>query len=199
MLHNYSLAGSAFRLRPVKNCDAEFIRDLRCNPNLNYYLHATSSRVADQLAWLSNYYLRPDDYYFVVEHLDNGELEGLISLYEIDLNKPSHGEWGRWILRSGSLGSVESAFLIYKFGFEILGLDSMYCRTVSTNEKVVSFHDSCGIPQKKILNNYFQFAPNNMVDAVEHRINRNVWLEIAPRLQRLTDLTAMRLKRIRAS
>ena len=112
MQHKYFISGVAFRLRPVKNDDAEFIRDLRCDPSLNVFLHATNSTIQDQLDWLSSYYLRPNDYYFVVERIDNCAPEGLISLYGIELNNPKQGEWGRWILKPGSLAAVESATLI---------------------------------------------------------------------------------------
>lgn len=195
MHHDYFISGSAFRLRPVNNDDAEFIRDLRCDPSLNAFLHTTSGSIKDQLDWLSYYYLRPNDYYFIVERLDNHASEGLISLYEIDLNDPKRGEWGRWILKRGSLAAVESAALIYKFGFEVLDLDSVYCRTVATNERVVSFHDSCGIIDRKILKNYFQFNSVSLVDAVEHRVNQDMWPKISSHLLRLSEMTALRLKR----
>ncbi|OJI04680.1 GNAT family N-acetyltransferase [Polynucleobacter sp. MWH-Adler-W8] len=199
MRHNFLVSGSAFRLRPVNDEDAEFIRDLRCDPNLNAFLHATNSITQDQLDWLSSYYQRPNDYYFVVERSDNCVPEGLISLYEVELNTPKQAEWGRWILKSSSLAAVESAALIYKFGFEILDLESIYCRTVASNERVVSFHDSCGIVNRKILKNYFQLGSTSRVDAVEHRLDKKLWPEISTRLQRLSDLTALRLKRIRSS
>ena len=67
------------------------------------------------------------------------------------------------------------------------------------NERVVSFHDSCGIVNRKILKNHFQFHSKDSVDAVEHRLDKILWPEIATRLQRLGDLTASRLKRIRSS
>jgi RimJ/RimL family protein N-acetyltransferase len=196
MHHNYFLSGAAFGLRPVNNEDAGFIRDLRCDPSLSTFLHATSNSVKDQLDWLSNYYLRPNDYYFIVERLDSCTPEGLISLYEIDLNNPKQGEWGRWILKPGSLAAVESAALIYKFGFEILDLDSVYCRTVAINERVVSFHDSCGILDRRILKNYFQFNFESVEDAVEHRVSKEAWPEIFSHLLRLSEITALRLKRI---
>lgn len=199
MRHNFFVSGSAFRLRPVNDEDAEFIRDLRCDPGLNAFLHATNSTTQDQLDWLSSYYQRPNDYYFVVERIDNCAPEGIISLYEVELNTPKQAEWGRWILKSSSLAAVESAALIYKFGFEILDLESIYCRTVAANEKVVSFHDSCGIINRKILEHHFQLDSKARVNAVEHRLDKNLWPEISARLQRLSDLTALRLKRVRSS
>src|ERR1039457_4516855 len=47
---------------------------------------------------------------------------------------------GRWILRRGSLAAAESALLVYTIAFEDLALDRVYCRTVSANRAVVSFH-----------------------------------------------------------
>jgi RimJ/RimL family protein N-acetyltransferase len=193
MRHNLILAGPAFRLRPIGDADAHLHLELRCNPYLNRFLHATSSSVEDQLAWLADYYERPEDYYFVVERLETGAPEGVISVYDIDFEIGS-GEWGRWILKPGSLAAVESAWLIYRYSFEQLKLAQVYCRTVADNQPVVSFHDSCGIPQRRLLPGHFDFG-GNRVDAVEHLIDHWAWTQISPRLEKLAQLTARRLKR----
>ena len=174
MRHNFSISGFGYRLRPVQDEDAEFIRDLRCDPSLNGFLHATNSNIQDQLDWLSIYYLRSNDYYFMVERIDTSAREGLISLYDVEAEGLKQGEWGRWILKSGSLAAVESVFLIYKFAFEILHLDAVYCRTVAVNARVVSFHDSCGILDRRILSGHFHFGSEGRVDAVEHRLNKKL-------------------------
>ena len=116
------MEGYAFRLRPITDNEAAFVVELRSNPELNRFLHAISNRIEDQLAWLARYYEREGDYYFVIERRMNGMPEGVIALYNIDL-ATSSGEWGRWILRPGSLAAVESAYLIYRIAFELLELN----------------------------------------------------------------------------
>lgn len=193
MRHNLTLAGPAFRLRPIGDADAQLVLELRCNAHLNRFLHATSTSLEDQLIWLARYYQRPGDFYFVVERLKTGAPEGVISVYDIDFETNS-GEWGRWILKPSSLAAVESAWLIYRYSFEQLKLSQVYCRTVADNQPVVSFHDSCGIPQRRLLPGHFKLG-GRRVDAVEHVMDRLAWTEISPRLEKLAQLTARRLQR----
>ena len=194
MRHDLKLEGLAFRLRPVTEADAPLILKLRGNPELNRFLHATSSRIEDQLHWLARYYERSGDYYFVVERAGGGAAEGVISLYDLDALKKG-AEWGRWILKPGSLAAVESAWLIYRCAFEMLDLDYVYCRTLADNAPVVAFHDSCGITARKLLPGHFELDGRSM-DAVEHRVNRQDWPLIAPRLEKLAHMTARRLLRV---
>ena len=194
MRHSLLIEGNAFRLRPIADHDAAFVVELRRNPELNRYLHAGSNQVEGQLAWLAHYYEREGAYYFVIERCNNGMSEGVIGLYDVDLDKSS-GEWGWWILRPGSLAAVESAYLIYRAAFELLGLNSVYCRTVLDNDKVVSFHDSCGITARKLLPQHFELGGHRH-DAVEHRVDLASWTGIKPRLGKLAQLTARRVSHV---
>jgi RimJ/RimL family protein N-acetyltransferase len=193
MRHNLTLAGPAFRLRPIADADAALVLQLRGNLMLNRYLHPVSKHVGDQLVWLARYYERPGDYYFIVERQDSGAAEGVISLYDID-SQAACGEWGRWILKPGSLAAAESAWLIYRCAFEQLELERVYCRTVAANAPVVSFHDSCGIADKRLLPNYFELG-GKRVDAVEHQVTIQIWGEIGPRLEKLAERTARVMQR----
>lgn len=193
MRHDYSLDGVAFRLRPISDQDVPLVLELRGNQLLNKFVHPVSGRVSDQLAWFVKYYDRPGDYYFVIEHRDSGVAEGLISIYDISQEMRS-GEWGRWILRPNSLAAVESAWLIYRCAFELLNLELLICRTVAANEKVVSFHDSCGIRDRQRLPNHFHLG-GKFVDAIEHKVVYSTWQVISPTLKRLVDLTARKLCR----
>jgi RimJ/RimL family protein N-acetyltransferase len=191
--HDLTLEGSTLRLRPVTDADAEFIVALRGDPNLSRFLHATSTRVQDQLDWLRLYYERPDDYYFVIERRGSDRPEGLVALYDIDTERGS-GEWGRWILKAGSLAAAESAWLIYRCAFERLELREVYCRTVAENRSVVSFHDSCGLPGRTLLPAHFALGGRRL-DAIEHRMDREAWNEVRPRLEKVVQLAARRLAR----
>ena len=193
MRHDLTIEGIAFRLRPIDDADAPLVRDLRCDPERNRFLHPTSDDLNDQLTWLARYYKRPNDYYFVVEQLQDGLTEGFISLYDID-DAGNRGEWGRWILRSNSLAAVESAWLIYRCAFEILRLQEVYSRTVAQNKSVVSFHDSCGIVNRCVLPGHFELDGRRM-DAVEHRVGKTDWAQLEVRLKRLVMLTGQRIQR----
>lgn len=191
MRHGLTLEGPAFRLRPVAEADAAFIVGLRSDPTLSAWVNPTSPRVEDQMAWLARYFEREGDYYFVVERRSNATLEGLVSVYDVAAGQ---GEWGRWLLRPGSLAAVESAWLIYRCAFEQLGLEAVYCRTVAANERVVSFHDSCGIPERRLLPGHVELRGERF-DSVEHRLTRSAWPTVDARLHTLAQLTARRLSR----
>lgn len=193
MQHELKLEGPAYRLRPIGDDDAALVIELRSDPALNRYLHPSSNRLEDQLAWFANYYQRDNDFYFVIEKCRDNKPEGVVAIYEVDCTARS-GEWGRWILKSSSLAAVESTYLIYRTAFELLGLESVYCRTVADNEQVVSFHDSCGIACRQTLPQYFNFN-NKVFDAIEHRLNRAGWVNVEPRLAKLAQLTARKVHR----
>ena len=193
MRHNLTIEGYAFRLRPITNADAGMVVELRSNPELNRYLHASSNRVEDQLDWLASYYERAGDYYFVVERRYSGEFEGFVSIYDIDTTSLS-GYWGRWVLRQGSLAAVESVWLIFRVAFELLKLNSVYSRTVVENEKVVSFHDSYsrGKAERRLLPQYFELGGRNF-DGIEHRVNKTCWVAISPQLENLSKMIAKKI------
>jgi RimJ/RimL family protein N-acetyltransferase len=193
MRHELSFEGPAFRIRPVLHADAAFIVALRNDPSLSRFIHGGAVNVEQQQQWLARYDERPGDYYFVIERRAGAAPEGLIALYDLD-DAARRAEWGRWILQPRSLAAVESAWLVYRCAFERLGLDEVYCRTVADNTAVVSFHDSCGLSDRRLLPGQFHFG-ERVVDAVEHRLPRSGWPAVSEHLHRIASLTARRLNR----
>lgn len=132
-------AGFGYRLRPVERRDASDILRLRTDPELGRFLNPTTGAVEDQERWIEVQRERTGDHYFAIETLRN-RWEGVVGLYGI---QNESGEWGRWIIRRGSLAAVASLLLILRFGFDNLGLRQIYCRTLAENAMGVSFQDSC--------------------------------------------------------
>ena len=188
MRHDLRLIGHRYMLRPVDLGDAAFITELRCNPELNAYINTTSSRVEDHVEWLAKYFERPGDWYFIIVDCASDQREGTIGIYDYDPGRHV-AEWGRWILRPGSLAAVESALLIYRAAFEALALEAVFCRTVADNKRVVSFHDSTGLPRRAVLENHVQIA-GRTYDSVEHSLDRKTWESIRPNLDRLAQRLA---------
>ena len=173
MEHNISLTCVRYRLRPVTLEDAAFIVELRSDPLLNRYLHEISPRVEDQVAWLNRYFARPDDYYFIVEDADSGERHGAIGIYDLEKDGAS-AQWGRWILKHGSMAALESVWLICEVGFSRLRLASLSSRTLVENPRVVSFHDSFGASRAAILQDHF-LVRGERKTAIEHRVTSADW------------------------
>jgi RimJ/RimL family protein N-acetyltransferase len=171
--HNISLTCVRYRLRPVTLEDASFIVALRTDPLLNRFLHEISPRVEDQVAWLECYFLRPDDYYFIVEDANSGKPHGAIGIYDVAENAAG-AEWGRWVLKRGSMAALESAWLIYEVGFSRLRLASLTSRTLAENPRVVSFHESFGASRVAVLDQHF-LVRGNLKSAIEHRVKATEW------------------------
>jgi len=186
MQHNLVLEGTAFRLRPVTLGDGTFIIELRSKDQERLrFIHQVGNDLKAQEEWLKKYFPRAGDYYWVVERRGSKYPEGTVSLYNLDETLKT-AEWGRWVLRPGSLAAVESAKLIFTAAFEKLALDSTYCLTIASNTNVVSFHDSCGAVREKTLKNHFNLGGQKF-DAVQHRVTRQKYPHILERLTFLSE------------
>lgn len=142
------IVGFSYKLRKIRVEDAAFVVETRLKDAArNRYIHPISNDISLQERWIKEH---QNEHYFVVENLFTNQKEGLISLYNIENGR---AEWGRWVMKKGSLAQVESVMLIYKFAFEKLKLDEIYTHTVKDNTSVVAFHESIGAVQSRILEN----------------------------------------------
>lgn len=174
MKHDLRIDGIVYRLRPVRLDDAQFIIDIRLeDQERNRYIHAISSDLATQQAWLERYFTQEGDYYFVVENKLTGEPEGLVGIYDLDDGK---AEWGRWVIKKGALASAESLDLLFKVAFHFLNLDELYCRTIFDNERVVSLHDSLPQLRRGTLANFLE-VNGATYDVVEHYVTPSHYAE----------------------
>lgn len=154
MKHTIVIEGYAYKIRPVTLLDAAFIVDIRLeDKERNQYIHEIPRDVSIQEEWIEEYFKREGDYYFVIENKITGDKEGLISIYHIENEK---AEWGRWIIKKGSMSAIESVDLIYKTAFGKLGLEELFCRTIKENESVVAFHHAI---HQKVRN-----IPENVIE-----------------------------------
>lgn len=182
MKHQYRLDGWNYRLRPVGLSDARFIIDVRLEDlERNRFIHAISEDPAEQEAWLRRYFEREGDFYFVVENRLTARPEGLIAFYDA---ADGRAEWGRWVLKKGSMAAAESVYLLYRIAFEQAGLRELYCRTIADNTAVVSFHTSIGELTRTVIKDAVQLN-GEVFDVVEQYADREQFAgEVAPRLER---------------
>ena len=168
-----TLEGPAFRLRPVCLEDAPFIVELRADPDRRTWTPVLCHGRGVAGTMDSRSPLPKRACYSCQEIRTTGAREGTAGIYAI--NPMRHdAEWGRWILRRGSLAALESACLVYRLGFETLGLESIYCRTISENTSALAFHDSFGVERMRRLPRYFD-RDGRHLDAVEGRLTRARW------------------------
>jgi RimJ/RimL family protein N-acetyltransferase len=175
--HDIRLRGHAYEIRPVDAGDAEFMLQLRTDPQLSELIHPTSPRLDDQLAYLERHFQTVGDCYFIVIRSATGRREGAAALYDID-RTPGQAEWGRWIMRHDSMGAPEAALLIYRVGFDVLGLNRIYCRTAVANTNVVAFHTACGLETNADAALTHDFG-GVIYEAVEQFVSRDRWPAVA--------------------
>jgi RimJ/RimL family protein N-acetyltransferase len=191
MRHDVTVSGHAFAIRPVQPADAGLIVRLRSDQERTRHLHPIALEESAQREYIARYLDRDDDYYFVIERIGAGG-EGLIGLYDVDL-RARRAEWGRWILSPRSLGAVESAWLIYRVGFELLGLDEIYCRTLAENESVLSFHDRCGLVRRRRIEGGATLD-GEQHDLIEHVLTTAGWPETSRQLEDRATRVAARMR-----
>lgn len=193
MRHELILEGEAFALRPVESSDSEFIVEIRNDPRLRRFINRGAADPEAQQAWLQSYFEREGDYYFMIVDRHTGAPEGTVAIYDVDAVART-AEWGRWVLRPGSLAAVESALLTYRVGFERLQLEQIYCRTVAANGPVVAFHDSAGLVRSGTLHAHVTLD-GITYDSIEHRATPRDLPRIESNLAPLASKIALRRQR----
>lgn len=141
--------GTTVYLRLVELSDAEFILNLRLDPQNSKNLSPTDSTLDKQLAWLQGYKDREakgQEFYYVIHRRDNDLPIGTIRIYDFDIRKSSFC-WGSWILNSDKTisAALESCIFIYDKGFFELGFHHCHGTVVKTNAKVIRFHKKFGM------------------------------------------------------
>lgn len=168
------LQSKSIRLRLVSENDAEFILKLRLDDKYNQFLSVVAPDLDSQKNWIKKYKkaeLAKEEFYFVIERLD-GVPCGTVRIY--DLNKNSFC-WGSWILNADKTryAALESALLVYKFGFDSLECKKSHFEVMKENHKVISFHRKMGAVQTGFddVNYYFEIDASTIKN-MENRMAR---------------------------
>ena len=139
------LKSKTINLRLIEPSDASFVLELRLDGRYNKFLSRVSPSVEAQRTWIENY--KKDEaartqFYFIIERND-GVPCGTIRVYDL---KEDSFCWGSWILNEDKtrFAALESAFLIYEFGFGQLGFNKSHFDVMKGNERVINFHKKMG-------------------------------------------------------
>lgn len=127
--------GFGVRLRPVRLEDAAFIVWLRNLDHVRGKLGDSATAVAEQEAWLKEYFDREGDCYFIAE-TPGGIAVGTHGLYN-----PLNGsaEAGRLVVRPDVPAAVPTSLITFDFAFGEMGLVELRGTSISTNAKVHSY------------------------------------------------------------
>lgn len=147
--------------------DAEFILTLRTDPKKSQYLSDTPNDVDKQIKFIKNYFDNSTDYYFIITDKANNAL-GTVRIYDI---KDDSFCWGSWIIADNAPqnSAIESALLIYDFGFFALHYSKVHFDVRKANVKVVNFHKRLGatIVREDEINFYFEYDKEKYMIARE--------------------------------
>ena len=169
------LESKNIRLRFVEDSDAEFILSLRLNDLYNTFLSSVSPDVEEQKKWIRKY--KDDErngiqYYFIIERLD-GTPCGTVRIYDI---RNDSFCWGSWILNENKTryAALESAFLVYEFGFKQLGFKKSHFDVMKENKKVIQFHTRIGAVKtsEDEINYYFEITQEAVEKAKENLVEK---------------------------
>ncbi|MDO4694444.1 MAG: GNAT family N-acetyltransferase [Eikenella sp.] len=173
----HTLRAKTVHLTLVGEQDAAFICTLRGNEELNRYLSATECSVDAQKQWIRNYKTREknqEEYYFIIRRNQDQLPIGTVRAYDFQKNPPSFC-WGSWILNEDKTQSaaLESALLIYRFGFQELGFEQSHFDVRKGNQKVHSFHLKMGAEKigEDADNIYY------ILTEKQNRANQNTYLK----------------------
>ncbi|MCF1457410.1 MAG: GNAT family N-acetyltransferase [Shewanella sp.] len=160
------LTSKNLRMRLVEESDAAFILSLRQDERYNTFLSKVEGDVEQQAQWIRSYKIdesQNKQFYFIIERLD-GTPCGTVRIYDI---RDGSFCWGSWILNQDKprFAAVESALLIYEFGFRIMNYKRSHFEVVKGNDKVINFHKKFGAKQISEDENhfYFEIFPESIV------------------------------------
>jgi len=168
------LKSKSIQFRLIDEEDAEFVLSLRLDPRYNSFLSQVGADLDSQKKWIHSY--KKDEkqgvqYYFIIEKLD-GTRCGTVRLYDF---KNESFCWGSWILNEDKTqySALESAFLVYKIGFEELNFKKCHFDVRKGNQQVISFHEKLGASRTGEDNDnlYFEIVPET-ISAMKKKYNR---------------------------
>lgn len=140
-----NIHSKSISMRFVNVSDAEFILKLRMDQRYNRFLSPVSPCIQTQREWIEEY--KEDEragrqFYFIIERNDCTPC-GTVRIYDLS---EEFFSWGSWILNEDKtrLAALESAFLVYEFGFDRLGYSKSRFDVRKENERVISFHEKMG-------------------------------------------------------
>jgi RimJ/RimL family protein N-acetyltransferase len=168
------LFSKTIRLRLVEVSDAHFILSLRLDKKYNAYLSDVNADIESQKKWIEAYKIKEnkkEEFYFLIERLD-GTPCGTVRIY--DLTNDSFC-WGSWILneKKSRYSAIESALLVYQFGFNTLNFEKSHFDVIKDNKSVISFHKKMGAVQiGENTDSYLYNIDKKAVDTFKDRIRK---------------------------
>lgn len=160
------LYGDFTTLREITESDAEMTFLWRMSDRAKY-LSGNPGSIENQIVWIKS---RPtNEFNFVILENSSQKSVGMISLTNIDkLNL--NAESSRFLIGDeetckGLPIAAESMLLLYKFAFEVLGLNRVYGYISSENVQMIKWQKYMGMKHEGIWRDHIKSVNGTFVDA----------------------------------
>jgi len=180
--------GFGIRLRPVRMKDAAFIVWLRNLEHAKGKLGDSATTVASQEAWLTSYFERNNDHYFIVE-TRAGIPVGTHSIYDI------HGlnaEAGRFIIRPDVSAALPASIVSYDLAFGPMKLTSLRATSIASNRTLHSYIKKLGFRQVKVETGG-RVIGGHPVDIFHFSLDIEDWPESRERVRPLAEFASVQV------
>jgi RimJ/RimL family protein N-acetyltransferase len=189
MRHTYKAEGYGVVIRPVELADAEFIVELRHAQHARGKLGDSSRSVADQQAWLGDYFDRVGDYYFIVETRDRIPI-GTCGIYN---HVGPTAECGRLIILSGVHAALGVVMLSFELAFGKLALAELRATSVASNLAVHSMIKKLG-GRHISVDAGGRMISGQRVDILRFSMTRSDWEQNRARLDKIAHRAGKRVE-----
>jgi len=144
----------ASRLRRIREDDLERVREWRMLPDITRYMYSDPQITPEeQQAWFARIDASPRDRVWIIELTDGDVPVGLLSLNDID-SVHRRACWAYYIAGEEARGKGLAKTLelnIYRYVFEEMGLNRLWCEVLAFNDRVVTLHERFGSKVEGVL------------------------------------------------
>ncbi|MEM6474678.1 MAG: UDP-4-amino-4,6-dideoxy-N-acetyl-beta-L-altrosamine N-acetyltransferase [Pseudomonadota bacterium] len=146
-------------MRNIREDDLEMVRHWRMLPEITRYMY-TDPEISeeDQRAWFATITASPSSRAWIIELTDGDIPVGLLSLTDID-ETHRRACWAYYIAddRARGKGLAKSLELsIYRYVFEEMRFNRLWCEVLAFNDRVVSIHEKFGSKVEGVLRQHIQ-------------------------------------------
>ncbi len=175
------------QLREIRDDDIERVREWRMLPEITRHMYTDPQITAEaQRAWFERLKVSPTDRVWIIELAESELPVGVLSLSDIDtVNRRAC--WAYYIARPEARGKGLAKTLelnIYRFVFEEMGLNRLWCEVLTSNDRVVALHEKFGSKVEGILREHV-IKNGEKLDIVRMAVLASDW----PTIQAQNDFT----------
>lgn len=168
------------RLRRICRNDLDRVREWRMLPEITRHMYTDPQITpAEQNAWFERIAASAADLVWIIELAEADLPVGILSLTEIDaVNRRAC--WAYYIAQPEARGKGLAKTLelnIYRYVFEELQLNRLWCEVLTSNERVVSLHEKFGSRVEGVLREHV-IKNGQKLDIVRMAVLASDWLEI---------------------